>query len=140
MKKLTNTALYYAIAAMISGVFAREFTKFNAFEGKTSLWFTHLHLFIMGTIMFLVLSLFAKNFDLLSQKGFAKATLVYNIGLVGMVAMFYLRGILQVLNTPLTAGANAAISGVAGIAHIVFAVGIVLVLLCIRRAASQQQA
>ena len=34
MKKYINTAFIYAIAAMAGGVFYREFTKGNGFEGK----------------------------------------------------------------------------------------------------------
>jgi len=33
MKKYANSALMYAILAMVGGVFFREFTKFNGFEG-----------------------------------------------------------------------------------------------------------
>lgn len=54
MKKYFNIAFIYAIAAIASGVFYREFTKFNAFTGKTTLSITHLHLFVLGTIMFLL--------------------------------------------------------------------------------------
>ena len=50
MKKYINIAFAYAIAALISGVFYREFTKINAFTGKTSLAFTHVHLFALGKI------------------------------------------------------------------------------------------
>mgnify|MGYP000689074351 CR=1 FL=1 len=34
MKKYANSALIYAILAMVGGVFFREFTKFNGFEGQ----------------------------------------------------------------------------------------------------------
>ena len=37
MKKYANSALIYAILAMVGGVFFREFTKFNGFEGATTL-------------------------------------------------------------------------------------------------------
>lgn len=45
MKKYFNLAIIYAILAMISGVFYREFTKFLDFEGTTTLAFTHIHFF-----------------------------------------------------------------------------------------------
>lgn len=35
-KKYANLALVYAVVAMVFGVFFREFTKFQGFEGKTS--------------------------------------------------------------------------------------------------------
>ena len=43
MKKDANSALIYAILAMVGGVFFREFTKFNGFEGATTLAFVHTH-------------------------------------------------------------------------------------------------
>ena len=36
MKKYANSALVYAVLAMVGGVFFREFTKFNAFDGATT--------------------------------------------------------------------------------------------------------
>lgn len=132
MKKLVNTAFIYAIAAMVCGVFYREFTKMMSFEGRTTLAFTHLHLFALGTFVFLILALFSLQTDLLMQKKFKAFFLTYNIGLPLMVGMFFVRGILQVLGTPLSAGMNAAISGIAGITHIILAVGIVLLFLCLK--------
>ncbi len=43
-QKLISSAFRYAIAGLACGVFYREFTKFTAFTGKTTLAFTHLHL------------------------------------------------------------------------------------------------
>ena len=37
MKKTINLSILYAILAMIGGVFFREFTKFNHFDGVTTL-------------------------------------------------------------------------------------------------------
>lgn len=132
MKKLINTAFIYAIAAMVCGVFYREFTKMMSFEGRTTLAFTHLHLFVLGTFVFLILALFSLQTDLLMQKKFKAFFLTYNIGLPLMVVMFFVRGILQVLGTPLSAGMNAAISGIAGITHIILGVAIVLLFLCLK--------
>ena len=41
MKRYANTAVVYAVIAMIFGVFYREFTKFNGFEGQTVLSAIH---------------------------------------------------------------------------------------------------
>ncbi|MBU5592988.1 DUF2871 domain-containing protein [Clostridium sp. MSJ-4] len=133
MKKLINTAFIYAIAAMFCGVFYRELTKFMAFEGRTTLAFTHLHLLVLGTVIFLVLALFSIQTDLLEQKRFKTFFTVYNIGLPMMVGMFFVRGILQVMGTTLSSGMNAAISGIAGVTHIILASAIVLLFLCLRK-------
>ena len=49
-KKYFNLALIYATAAMIGGVFYREFTKWNGFTGATALGKVHTHLFILGIL------------------------------------------------------------------------------------------
>ena len=43
MKRFMNTALLYAILAMVGGVFYREFTKFFGFTAKTTLSVVHVH-------------------------------------------------------------------------------------------------
>ena len=47
MKRYMNTALLYAILAMVGGVFYREFTKFHGFTAKTTLSVVHTHYFLM---------------------------------------------------------------------------------------------
>lgn len=132
MKKLLNFSFIYAIAGIAFGVFYREFTKFSGFTGRTTLGFTHLHLFVLGMFLFLILALFAKDSDLLEQKRFQRFLLLYNIALPAMVLLLTVRGVLQVLGTPLSNGINAAISGVSGLAHIVFTVAIVLLFLSLK--------
>ena len=51
--------------------------------------------------------------------------------------MLVVRGIPQVLDTELSAGMTAAISGVAGIGHILLGVSMVMLLLQIKRAVSE---
>ena len=50
--------------------------------------------------------------------------------------MFVARGVTQVLGTELSSGMSAAVSGVAGIGHILLGVSLVLLLLQIRRSVS----
>ena len=56
MKKYLNISLIYAIAAMVGGVFYREFTKWNGFTGVTALGKVHTHLFLLGMLMFLIIA------------------------------------------------------------------------------------
>ena len=135
MKKYINLSFIYAMAAIVCGVFYREFTKFTGFTGRTALAFTHLHLFALGTLLFLIIGLYADRTDLEQQKNFRTFMKLYNIGLPFMVVMFFVRGILQVLGTPLSAGANAAISGVAGIAHTMVTIAFVLLFTAMKKAA-----
>lgn len=136
MKKYINISFIYALAAMACGVFYREFTKFNGFSGKTTLAFTHLHFFVLGTVLFLVIAVFSRITDIEKQKSFISFLKLYNVGLPFMVTMFFVRGIPQVLELNLSKGANAAISGIAGIAHIIMAVAIVMLFSALKKSSS----
>lgn len=132
MKKYANSALFYAIAAMVFGVFYREFTKFMGFTGETALSVMHTHYFMLGMVMFLLMLLLEKQFAFTNGKT-GKVLLVYHAGLNLTGVMFLIRGVAQVLGTPLSSGMNAAISGVAGIGHILLGVSMVLLLVQIKK-------
>ena len=137
MKKYLNLAMGYAIAAMAGGVFYREFTKWNHFSGITMLSKVHAHLFMLGMMMFLLVALFSRQMDLEKEKSFRRFFLIYNIGLPLTVLMMLVRGIIQVKETALSAGADAAISGIAGIGHILLSIGLLLLLVTLKRAAEK---
>lgn len=79
MKKYINISFIYVMTAIACGVFYREFTKFLGFSGKTTLAFTHLHFFVLGTIMFLLIAIFSSITNLSQQKQFSRFMLLYNI-------------------------------------------------------------
>lgn len=137
MKKYLNIAMGYAIAAMAGGVFYREFTKWNQFTGVTMLSKVHAHLFMLGMMVFLLVALFSRQMDLEKENSFRWFMRLYNIGLPLTVAMMLVRGILQVKAVPLSAGADAAISGIAGIGHIVLSIGLILLLVTLKRGAEE---
>ena len=139
MKKMINLALCYAIAAMAGGVFYREFTKHMGFTGKTTLSVLHTHLFLLGMVMFLVVALYCAHTPLLQNKRFKGFLLTYNTGVVLTAVMLLVRGVLQVLETPLGRGADAAISGISGVGHILTGVGIILLLLVLRQIAEAKK-
>ncbi len=132
MKRYMNTALLYAIFAMAGGVFYREFTKFNQFTEKTTLSVVHTHYFLLGMVLFLLLLLLEKNFSFSGAKT-GRILAVYHIGLNLTAVMFLVRGVTQVLAPALSSAMNAAISGIAGIGHILLGVSLVLLLVQIRR-------
>ncbi|MDY4784130.1 DUF2871 domain-containing protein [Pygmaiobacter massiliensis] len=135
MKKLINLSLTYAIAGMAGGVFYREFTKWNGFTGVTALGKVHVHLLILGTVIFLIAALFAKVTPLQEQRLYRPFLITYNIGVPLTAIMLVVRGILEVRAVPLSAALNASISGISGIAHIITGTGLVLLLLALRKAA-----
>ena len=115
MKKYINIAFVYGVFAMMSGVFYREFTKWNGYTGKTTLAFTHLHLFVLGSALFLLLALFSQITDLEQKKTFQYFLRMYNIALPFMIMMFFVRGIFQTLQIELSSGISAMVSGIAGL-------------------------
>ena len=132
MKRCINAALLYAVLAMAGGVFYREFTKFNGFTGKTTLSVVHTHYFLLGMVLFLLLLLLEKSFSFTGPKtGLVLA--VYHVGLNLAALMLVVRGVAQVLSPGLSSGMSAAISGMAGIGHILLGVSMVLLLVQIRR-------
>ena len=134
-KRYADAAIFYAAAAMVFGVFYREFTKFNGFTGKTALGVVHTHYFLLGMIFFLLLILLEKNFAFTNAKT-GRILAVYHIGLNLTAVMFVVRGIIQVLGTALSSGMNAAIAGIAGIGHILLGVSLILLLIQIKRSIS----
>lgn len=138
MKRYMNSALLYAILAMAGGVFYREFTKFNGFTAKTTLSVVHTHYFLLGMVFFLLLLVLEKNLSFTGEKT-GRVLAVYHIGLNLTAVMLVVRGVTQVMGTNLSKGADAAISGMAGIGHILLGVSLVLLLLQIRRSVSASQ-
>lgn len=138
MKRYMNTALLYAVLAMAGGVFYREFTRFNGFTDKTALSVVHTHYFLLGMVFFLLLLLLEKSFSFTGAKT-GRVLVVYHIGLNLTAIMFVVRGVVQVLRTPLSSGMDAAISGMAGIGHILLGISLVLLLLQIKRGVSEAQ-
>ena len=139
MKKYINISFIYAIAAIACGIFYREFTKINGFSGKTALAFTHLHMLVLGMIVFLASAAFSVVTDLTDQKLFKLFVLLYNAALPFMVIMLFVRGIPQVLEMELSKSASAAISGITGIAHIMMTAAIVMLFIALRNSRSTVQ-
>lgn len=132
IKRFANMALIYALIAMLSGVFYREFTKLHHSTGKTNLSVIHTHYFLLGMFFFLLLMLLENSFGFSDQKHIGKILSAYHLGLNITGLGFLMRGLVQVLGSPLSRGADASISGIAGIGHLVMSISMILLLLKIR--------
>lgn len=137
MKKYLNVSLVYAIAAMAGGVFYREFTKFQGYTGVTALGKVHAHLFLLGMLVFLVAALYAARYDLETVKTFRAFLWTYNLGVPLTAVMLLVRGVTQVMGMNLSAAADASISGIAGIGHILTGTGIILLILSLKKLAEK---
>ena len=137
MKRCMNASLLYAILAMVGGVFYREFTKFNGFTARTTLGVVHTHYFLLGMVFFLLLLLLEKSFSFMGVKT-KRVLTAYQVGLNLTAVMFVVRGVPQVLGTELSTGMNAAISGIAGIGHILLGISMVMLLLQVRKSVAEK--
>ena len=136
MKRYLNAALTYAVLAMAGGVFYREFTKLSGFDGRTALGVVHTHYFMLGMVFFLLLLVLEKTFSFTGAKT-GRVLVVYHVGLNLTAVMLAVRGVTQVLGAELSSGMSAAISGMAGIGHILLGVSLVLLLLQIKRSLAE---
>ncbi len=123
VKRLFHTAHIYMIVGVISGLYYREITKLNDFTGDTQLGVVHTHLLALGMLFFLGVLALEKLFTLSAEKKlFDWFFWVYNAGLALTVLMMTIHG----TQTVLGAKTSAAISGIAGLGHIVLTVGLIL--------------
>lgn len=129
MKKYLNLAIVYLVLGLLLGIFYREFTKFNDFEGESILGTAHAHTLILGFIFFLLVMILEKNFELSKVKSMKVWTIVYNVSLVYMLGTIIGRGIMQVLGTDF-----AGFSHIAGLAHGMLGVSLLWFVIIIRKA------
>lgn len=123
MKKLINTAFTYMIIGLAAGVFYREYTKIAGFTGATKLSLIHTHTLVLGMFFFLIAALFQNQLKLHKHKSFNRFYIFYNLGLVSTIAMLLVRGLLDIHVTDIAKGMDAAVSGFAGISHILLTIG-----------------
>lgn len=119
MKRLMNASIVYGVLGLIGGVFYREFTTLSV---------VHTHYLMLEMVLFLLLVVVEKNFHFVDNKVLKYLTF-YHIGLNLMVVMLVIRGVVQVFSLDVS---SAAISGVAGIGHLILGISMVLVLISIR--------
>lgn len=136
LKKYANLSLLYFILAMVAGVFYREYTKALGFQGRTALAFVHGHFLVLGTLLMLIVLILAKVFNLDEEKKMKPFLILHSIGLPLMGACLFARGIVQVSGVVLSSGADHAISGIAGISHVLVFVAILMLLLSVKNAVS----
>lgn len=133
MKALYRAAIFYLTLGLISGVFYREFTRANNFpEGQfTQLGVTHTHLLALGFMMFLIFLALEKVFTFSrNKKLFNIFFWLYNAGLLTTVSMLILHGSMTVLGKE----SGAAISGIAGLGHIMLTIALVIFVVLLGRA------
>ncbi|NBI07283.1 DUF2871 domain-containing protein [Senegalia massiliensis] len=137
MNKYIKIAIYYAVLGLISGVFYREFTKFNGVDGGTSLAYLHVHILTLGMFFFMILSLFESKLNMSNFKGFKLFNITYNLGLHITLGVFIVRGVTEVLGSNYSRAFDKSISGIAGIGHILLATGIITILIILNKSSKK---
>ena len=133
MRRYAFSALLYSLLGLGFGVFYREFTRGIGYEGATTLSVVHVHYLAMGMLFFLIVLAMEKLFGFTGSKASRWFFPVYSVGLNLTVAMLVVRGVAQALEANLSSGADASISGMAGLGHAALAVGLVLFLIALIR-------
>ncbi|GAA4849190.1 DUF2871 domain-containing protein [Saccharopolyspora rosea] len=129
LDKLYWAALGYAVLGLLAGLYYREFTKALGFTGDTQLAVVHTHLLALGMLFFLVVLALDKAFSISGNRLFTLFFWFYNAGLLVTAATMFAHGTLTVLGRP----SSAAISGIAGLGHVLLTVGLVHLFLALRR-------
>lgn len=129
MKKLYWAALSYMVLGLAAGLYYRELTKAQEFTGDTQLSVAHTHLLALGMLFFLVVLALDKAFGLSGNRLFTLFFWFYNGGLALTAAMMLVHGTMTVFG----AESSAAISGIAGLGHILITVGLVHLFLALRK-------
>ncbi|HDR7605507.1 DUF2871 domain-containing protein [Bacillus mycoides] len=128
MKKLYNAAFIYLIIGLLSGVFAREYTKAQGIKGSTMLQLVHTHVLVLGFVFFLIALALFKVFNVSETKSFRAWFVVYNVGLILTIATMVFRGILQVNGTDFN-----GLSHMAGLGHVIISVGLVWFMILLKK-------
>ena len=128
MKKLYNAAFIYLIIGLLSGVFAREYTKAQGIKGSTMLQLVHTHVLVLGFIFFLVAVALVKVFQIQETKSFHAWFVVYNTGLIMTIVTMVCRGLLQVNGTDFN-----GLSHMAGLGHVIISIGFVWFMILLKK-------
>ncbi|MFE7610265.1 DUF2871 domain-containing protein [Streptomyces celluloflavus] len=127
MKKLYYSAVIYTVLGLLAGIFHRELTKAQDFTAGTQLSVVHTHLLTLGTLFFLIAIALEKVLRLSSGRFFNAFFWTYQAGLVLTTGIMTVHGTMTVLGR--TAG--PAISGPAGLGHILLTLALVFFFLCL---------
>lgn len=126
LHSLLENAFVYLIMGLLGGVFFREFTKVFAYSDNTFLGKIHVHVLVLGFFSMLILFLLAGNLQKKHTDIAAflrRPILFWHSGVVLTTALLWLHGIIEVTGGYYGKIPAAAISGIAGIGHILLTLG-----------------
>lgn len=135
MLRLLYTSFTFAIVGVLSGLFYRELTKANDFTDRsaTQLPLVHTHFLVLGFIVLLIVMVLERVLHLsaaapkLSNWFFW----IWTVGVAITGGMMLVKGTLAVKSSDVS---SPALSGIAGLGHILLTIGVVLLFLALRKA------
>ncbi|EJQ08985.1 DUF2871 domain-containing protein [Bacillus paranthracis] len=128
MKKLYNAAFIYLSIGLLSGVFAREYSKAQGIKGSTMLQLVHTHVLVLGFVFFLIAFALFKVFQMQETKSFCAWFVVYNVGVIFTIVTMLWRGLLQVNGTDFN-----GLSHMAGLGHVIISIGLVWFMILLKK-------
>lgn len=126
MKKSFIAASAYLLFGLLAGVYYRELTVSHNFDEHqdTQLSVLHTHFLVLGFLTFLIVILLDMQFAISDHSMFNVFFGAYNAGLVISSAVMAIHGTFTVLGI----AHLKALSGIAGLGHILLALGLVSLL------------
>ncbi len=136
--KLWKSAFAYLLAGLFFGLYFREITKIYMFDGETVLTSLHTHALVLGMMMSLIMILFEGVYQASKEKGFNKAWIIYQIGVWWLLIMNLVRGTVEVTGNNISTGLDMSIAGIAGLSHVTLSIGLIWLLLVIKKSISHK--
>lgn len=135
MLRLLYTSFAFAIIGVLSGFYYRELTKANDFTDRsaTQLPLVHTHFLVLGFLVLLVVMVLERVLRLsgAAPRLFGWFFWIWTAGVAVTGGMMAVKGTLVVQGAD---ASSPALSGIAGLGHILLTAGFVLLFLALRRA------
>ncbi len=124
MKKMYWISLSYFVFGLTTGLVNHEISYWTDFTGESVMSVVHPHAILLGGLVFLLMPLFMKIFELENQKSFQCFVWTYNIGLVMTLSFMTVRGMSQLFGMTFPGFLDHMVGGLAGIGHVILMVGL----------------
>ncbi len=133
MKRYANSALLYAIIAMLCGAFYFGFTWYMMYEDATALGEVHSHYLLYGVAPCLLLLLLQRTFTISEQKAVKPARVLLALGL-NLVGLHLLaKGLIEVLYYSTEVWMDYALLGAAALGYVLMGLAALLLLVSVAR-------
>ncbi len=136
-ENILKNAVVFLILGLVGGVFYREFTRWSGWTDKTALSLVHVHLIALGFMVLLALyaALQGVGKDVPALK---RPMVLYITGLAWTVSAFVVRGLYTITSPEADLFPEAALSGMAGLGHMLLVLGILWLMLCLIQIRSER--